>query len=115
MNDPLNHLEAIKNNWHSHPDTCINVSSADMLQFAMFFAVVRQSNMIEPLNLATPNVIAKRNLLKTGFAWGRPDEVRPETHVASSKCDKSSFVIFALLARVRYYVGGKSSGLLPSE
>ncbi|EJK64682.1 hypothetical protein THAOC_14560, partial [Thalassiosira oceanica] len=74
LNAPLNHLEAIKNNWHSHPDTCIDVSSADMLQFAMFFVVVRQSNLIEPLNLGTPNVIAKRNLLKTGFAWGRPDE-----------------------------------------
>ncbi|EJK71330.1 hypothetical protein THAOC_07250 [Thalassiosira oceanica] len=79
LNDPLNHLEAIKNNWHSHPDTCIDVSSADMLQFAMFFVVVRQSNLIEPLNLGTPNVIAKRNLLKTGFAWGRPDETQCDT------------------------------------
>jgi len=79
LNDPLNHLEAIKNNWHSHPDTCINVSSADMIQFAMFFVVVRQSNMIEPLNLGTPNVIAKRNLLKTGFSWGRPDETACDT------------------------------------
>ncbi|EJK71035.1 hypothetical protein THAOC_07559, partial [Thalassiosira oceanica] len=68
LNEPLKRLEAIKNDWHSHPDTCVNVSSADMIQFAMFFVVVRQSNLIEPLDdLDSPNVIAKRNLLKTGF------------------------------------------------
>ena len=76
LDPPLNTLMAIKNQWVNHPLTCIKISSADMLQFAAFFATVRQSIMPESLFSGTASAIAKRDRLKTEFLWGRPDEVK---------------------------------------
>ena len=75
---PLNTLMDIKNEWETHRLTCIKISSADMLQFAAFFATVRQS--IVPISLisGTPTAFTKRDTLKT-FLWGRPDEVACNT------------------------------------
>ncbi len=73
LNDPLNTLEAIKDSWIASPLTCIDVSSADMLQFAAFFAFVRQMGAPESLASGTATVLAKREDLKTGFEWGRED------------------------------------------
>ncbi len=75
LDPPLNTLMDIKNQWVNHPLTCMKVSSADMLQFAAFFATVRQSIMPESLFSSTSSAIAKRDKLKTKFHWGRPDEV----------------------------------------
>jgi catalase (peroxidase I) len=50
----------------------IRLSSADMIQFAGFFAAVRQRG--------TPGLdSAKRLELRTAFEWGRPDEVNCQT------------------------------------
>lgn len=65
---PINTLQAIKDSWIAHASTCIDVSSADMLQFAIFFAITRQTG--------TPGLdSAKRDKLITQFDWGRPDEL----------------------------------------
>lgn len=72
LDDALNTLQDIKNLWHAHADTCINVSSADMLQFAIFFAVNRQKG--------TPGLdAAKRATMISDFTWGRPDEPNCDT------------------------------------
>lgn len=55
--------------WHAHGATCIDVSSADMLQFAIFFAVVRQQ---EPNIGVLTNT--KRDFIKDNFHWGRIDQ-----------------------------------------
>ena len=65
----------IKNAWHTHPMTCLAVSSADMLQFAAFFVTTRQKNGPESLTSGTITANAKRDTLKTDFLWGRPDEI----------------------------------------
>ena len=64
----------IKKAWHMHPKTCINVSSADMLQFAIFFSTTRQKHIPETLFSGTITANAKRNTLLDDFFWGRPDE-----------------------------------------
>jgi hypothetical protein len=76
LNQPLLTLEDIKNSWHADPRTCIKVSSADILQFAAFFATTGQKHTPEfILSTSTaPTAIAKRNTLKNDFLWGRPDE-----------------------------------------
>jgi len=79
LNLPLNVLATIKANWHGHPNTCINISSADMLQFAIFFAVTRQSGTPESLLSGTAAAVAKRASMKTDFLWGRPDEIACDT------------------------------------
>ena len=79
LDPPLLTLEAIKNSWHVHQKTCIKVSSADILQFAVFFATTRQKHTPESLFSAAPTAIAKRNTLKNDFQWGRPDEVNCQT------------------------------------
>lgn len=71
---PLNTLMDIKNAWHEHHMTCLNVSSADMLQFAIFFATIRQKHIPEPLITGTSTANAKRETLKNEFLWGRQDE-----------------------------------------
>ncbi len=59
--------QAIKAFWHAHPETCIDVSSADIIQFAIFFATTRQK--------LTPGLdYDKWKTLLTTFEWGRPDE-----------------------------------------
>lgn len=73
LDAPLNALADIKQAWHDHPDTCIEVSSADMLQFAIFFATHRQKHTPESLFSGSPTAAAKRDTLINGFAWGRPD------------------------------------------
>ena len=79
LHNPLLTLEAIKNSWHAHHKTCIKVSSADILQFAVFFATTRQKHTPESLFSAAPTAIAKRDTLKNDFQWGRPDEVNCQT------------------------------------
>jgi len=71
---PLNTLMDIKNSWHEHSFTCINVSSADIIQFAALFATVRQKDTPESLKSGSVSANAKRETLKNDFVWGRPDE-----------------------------------------
>jgi hypothetical protein len=71
---PLNTLMDIKNAWHAHPMTCINVSSADMLQFAAFFATTRQKETPDSLIAGSATANAKHSTLRNDFFWGRPDE-----------------------------------------
>ena len=63
---PVAALEAVKNSWINHAETCIDISSADILQFGGLYASIRQSG--------SPGMTqAKRDDLKN-FEWGRPDE-----------------------------------------
>eukprot|EP00586_Coscinodiscus_wailesii_P016268 CAMPEP_0172519094 /NCGR_PEP_ID=MMETSP1066-20121228/291210_1 /TAXON_ID=671091 /ORGANISM="Coscinodiscus wailesii, Strain CCMP2513" /LENGTH=547 /DNA_ID=CAMNT_0013301611 /DNA_START=144 /DNA_END=1787 /DNA_ORIENTATION=+ len=72
LDGPVASLKTIKNNWMAHPYVCVNVSSADMIQFAGFFVTVRQRHM----GIVPPGVIdaAKVAMLMT-FKWGRKDEM----------------------------------------
>jgi len=79
LDAPLNTLQAIKDQWHADANTCINISSADMLQFAIFFAVTRQRGTPESLLSGTPSANLKRQNLVTEFKWGRPDELNCDT------------------------------------
>ena len=75
---PLFTLSSIKSDWMNHLTTCIAISSADILQFAIFFATTRQKDTPESLLLhsgSLPSAIAKRETLKNDFRWGRPDEL----------------------------------------
>ena len=75
---PLFTLSSIKTDWMNHLTTCINISSADILQFAIFFATTRQKDTPESLLLhsaSPPSAIAKRETFKNDFRWGRPDEL----------------------------------------
>jgi hypothetical protein len=75
LHPPLLTLEGIKNSWHAHDKTCIKVSSADILQFAVFFATTRQTHTPESLlPPLTSTSSLKRDTLKNDFQWGRPDE-----------------------------------------
>jgi len=76
MDDGILSLISIKNDWHAHPQTCITVSSADMLQFAAFFAATRQKFVPESISSSATSTTAiqKRDTLKADFVWGRPDE-----------------------------------------
>ena len=76
---PLNTLLDIKNTWNAHPSTCISVSSADILQFAIFFATTRQKETPESLISGTSTANAKRETLKNEFLWGRRDEKECDT------------------------------------
>ena len=62
----INTLEAIKNNWENLENTCIDVSGADVIQFAGLFAAVRQTG--------TPGITASKIAQLLQFEWGRPDE-----------------------------------------
>jgi hypothetical protein len=64
----LETLQTIKDLWEGHPETCLDVSAADMLQWAGWFSVFRQ--MDEPG--LTDDKIKK---LVQVFNWGRPDEL----------------------------------------
>lgn len=64
---PIDALDVVRANWEVHKDTCIDVSAADMIQFAGFFAATRQT---APIGVDTT---LKRNVLKD-FKWGRFDE-----------------------------------------
>jgi hypothetical protein len=63
----LETLQAVKDSWEGHPDTCLVVSAADMLQMAGWFSVFRQMDVPG----LTPDKITK---LIQVFNWGRPDE-----------------------------------------
>lgn len=75
LKEPMDTLREIKNNWMS-ANQCIDVSSADMIQFAAYFAVVRQ--MGDPRqgitqtkrNMMLGNTVAPGGVV---FKWGRPD------------------------------------------
>mmetsp|Transcript_3643 Transcript_3643/g.7042 ORF Transcript_3643/g.7042 Transcript_3643/m.7042 type:complete len:527 (+) Transcript_3643:76-1656(+) len=75
LDAPLNTLQAIKDDWHDNEFTCIDVSSADMLQFAIFYIVHRQSGVPESLQspVATATAQVKRNTVINFSLWGRPD------------------------------------------
>ena len=82
MDDGILSLISIKNDWHAHPQTCIKVSSADMLQFAAFFASTRQKFVSESISSSATSTTAiqkRRDTLKADFVWGRPDEANCET------------------------------------
>jgi len=69
----INALKDVKKRWHNHSKTCINVSSADMIQFAILFATVRQTKRDNPVQ--SPGLsAAKRSYLLNNASWGRPDE-----------------------------------------
>ena len=71
---PLNTLMTIKDEFNSHRSTCVDISSADILQFAIFFATTRQKDTPESLVSGTSTANAKRATLRNNFLWGRPDE-----------------------------------------
>lgn len=71
---PLNTLMTIKDEFNSHRSTCVDISSADILQFAIFFATTRQKDTPESLVSGTSTANAKRATLGRNFLWGRPDE-----------------------------------------
>jgi hypothetical protein len=71
---PLNTLMTIKDEFNAHRSTCVDISSADILQFAIFFATTRQKDTPESLVSGTSTANAKRATLRNGFLWGRPDE-----------------------------------------
>jgi len=82
LDPPLNTLQAVMDAWHASPFTCINVSHADMLQFAIFYATVRQSGNPDTLLSTLPltaSANAKINKLITEFLWGRSDEPNCDT------------------------------------
>jgi Peroxidase len=64
----INTLEQIRNNWEQLTTTCIDISSADIIQFAGFFASVRQTG-------AVPGMTSAKISQLLTFKWGRPDEV----------------------------------------
>lgn len=75
LQEPVDDLIAIRDFWNNHPETCLACSSADIVQFAAFFAVIRQSG--------TPGLTpGKRDVLLgnapapggVNFEWGRTDE-----------------------------------------
>ena len=72
-------LLEVKNAWNAHPSTCIDVSSADIIQFAIFFATTRQKETPESLISGTSTANSKRERLKSDFLWGRPDEEQCDT------------------------------------
>jgi hypothetical protein len=76
MDPALLTLMDIKNQWESHPLVCVKVSSADILQFAGFFAATRNKNGPEQLTSGTITANAKRATLRNDFLWGRPDETK---------------------------------------
>jgi hypothetical protein len=62
----INTLEAIRNNWELLNNTCIDISCADVIQFAGLFAAVRQTD--------TPGITDAKIAQLLKFEWGRPDE-----------------------------------------
>jgi catalase (peroxidase I) len=68
----LNTLAAVKSLWEGNPDTCLNVSAADMTQFAGWFAVLRQKGVPGLTAAKKDEIVAKTN-------WGRPDEQNCDT------------------------------------
>ena len=65
LTNPVEQLDTARDLWERDPNTCIKISSADMIQFGGFYAAVRQSG--------TPGLTTeKKNKLKT-FEWGRID------------------------------------------
>jgi hypothetical protein len=97
---PLFTLQSIKNDWINHPRTCLKISSADILQFAIFFATTRQKDTPESLLLPSGNLlvppppstaVAKRETLKNEFLWGRPDETKCNPEWAENLPSSNTF------------------------
>jgi catalase (peroxidase I) len=59
-------LKTIRDNWEQLKSTCINVSNADIIQFAGFFAAVRQTGDV-------PGITSSKLTQLSSFKWGRPD------------------------------------------
>jgi catalase (peroxidase I) len=68
----INTLEKIRDNWEQLVTTCINISSADIIQFAGVFATVRQTGPV-------PGLTTDKISQLLTFKWGRPDEVNCNT------------------------------------
>jgi len=62
---PVNTLRSIKTDWEARNETCVSVSSADMVQFGGFFGAIRQE---DPPGLTDSKIATLRT-----FEWGRPD------------------------------------------
>jgi len=71
LNIPISTLEAIKINWEGHPETCLDVSAADMIQFAGHFSALRQTD--------TPGIDFVKIADLMTFEWGRSDEPNCDT------------------------------------
>lgn len=63
---PIFALEKIKKDWLESDQTCISVSSADMIQFAGLYVSVRQTG--------NPGMTSAKERQILDFQWGRPDE-----------------------------------------
>jgi hypothetical protein len=62
----INTLETLRDNWELLNSTCIDISCADVTQFAGLFAAVRQTN--------TPGLTDDKIAQLLKFEWGRRDE-----------------------------------------
>ena len=72
LDSALNALKFIKTNWANNINTCVDISSADIIQFAGLFAATRQTGVAN-VNAGTIDQ-TKRDRLINDFQWGRPDE-----------------------------------------
>ena len=72
---PIVALEVIQKNWQRSGKTCVQVSAADMIQFAGLFSGLRQ---------VTSTVMPPTSKLQQlqAFSWGRPDEQHCQTEWA---------------------------------
>jgi catalase (peroxidase I) len=68
----INTLEKIRDHWEQLENACIDISSADIIQFAGFFASVRQTGSV-------PGITSAKIIELLGFKWGRPDETNCKT------------------------------------
>ena len=76
LQGPIDILREIKNQWNEHSQTCIEVSSADIIQFSAFFAVVRQMGDPRLGITETKRAMLRGDITTPGgteFKWGRPD------------------------------------------
>jgi hypothetical protein len=64
-------LQTIRDNWENLKSSCIDISSADIIQFAGLFAAVRQTGV--------PGITAAKTKPLLKFKWGRPDEKECQT------------------------------------
>lgn len=67
LDGPILTLKAITLIWEEHPETCLAVSAADMIQFAGLFASWRQ---VPPAGVTASKLATLKK-----FEWGRTDEL----------------------------------------
>lgn len=66
LDAPIFTLQSIKMIWEEHPDTCLSISAADIIQFAGLFASLRQ--------VPPAGINASKTATLKKFEWGRTDE-----------------------------------------